>query len=112
MLGGNMKNYYKTTFNGIKLVKGCHVEVVSPNTLSVVHYNIEILRKEGNIYTLKNGGHFSHTTKKMINRLLPEGYYLKQKDSEWFIKTIDGKVIEWREGVTFIASIIGVEVHL
>lgn len=58
----------------------------SENEISLYHHDtcIMIAHKDGTT-TIRNGGWFTVTTKERINRYLPDGSRMYQKDWKWFL---------------------------
>lgn len=67
-------------------------------------YNTDILKIKGNEYQLFNGGFETATTKKWLNKFLPFGIGVYQKNWEWFIQDYRNgwdnvKTIPFEEGI-------------
>lgn len=54
------------------------------------YHQTPVVEKEGNRYILNTGGYETKTTKRRINRYLPSGYKLYQKDFTWYLDTPEG----------------------
>ena len=90
-----------------KIMHNTRAELISPNFLSggkigfVLHWTeIYSIRKQhdvGNefphsVVQLDSGGHRTVTTKDRINRFLPLGYRLFQKNWNWYVETPSGTI--------------------
>ena len=59
---------------------------VSEDDISVFHHDTCILvANRGGSVTVRNGGWFTVTTKERINRYLPDGAHMYQKNWRWFL---------------------------
>jgi len=63
------------------------------------YHQTPVFVKKGNLIRLNTGGYRTSTTKERINRELPPGYRLVQRDREWFIKAPNSGFLEYRDGV-------------
>jgi hypothetical protein len=64
-------------------------------------HNTDILTFVSDHVTINTGGWQTRTTKDRINKYLPEGVYISQKDFTWYIHdSRDNSVKEFHEGIT------------
>lgn len=61
-------------------------------------HDTDILKFSGKSIVLNSGGYHTRTTKERINHFLPPGFYVYQKDYEWFLKTPDAKY-DFKDGL-------------
>ena len=61
-------------------------------------YDTDIIEFSGQQIILFSGGHRTSTTKKYINKYLPKGVYIFQKNVEWYVQ-MDKKVIDFVDGM-------------
>lgn len=82
---------------------------VANNTLEIDHGNgkssirlhdTDILTFENGKVTLDSGGWQTVTTKQRLNRFLPSGYRITQKNFEWFVNTPNGGKVAFSDGMT------------
>lgn len=55
-------------------------------------YNTVVYSQVGASFQLNSGGWRTMSTKKAINKCLPDGYYLTQRNFEWILETPDGEI--------------------
>lgn len=70
---------------------------------TILHNTIIVARRYSKV-TLNTGGWYTVTTKKRINEQL-RGYYIQQKDFNWYLIATDGidaTRVPFREGMTII----------
>ena len=60
-----------------------------------VLYNTEIFREAQGKITLSNGGWSTNHTKNCMNDLLPQGFYVFQKDFKWYLSDPQGNNVEF-----------------
>lgn len=69
-------------------------------TLIIRYHDTDIVELQPNKIILRNGGWQTSTTKKWINKYLPTGTFLYQKNFEWFIQKDDNKTFPFEDGMT------------
>lgn len=74
------------------------VKMPDNTTVYIYHKTPIVIKKEGT-YILNNGGWETSTTKERINRYIPSGYYVRQKDFTWYLETPDNEQIEFKNGM-------------
>jgi len=76
-------------------------ETIKDSEIALHYYNTDIVlyNPDGSL-SLNSGGYRTVTTKQRINWALPQGWYLYQKDWEWFITQPDGTDIPFLDGMT------------
>lgn len=82
--------------------KGAYRDVVveMPDGRTVYFYHQSpVVVEIGDRYRLDSCGYRTRTTKERINRRLPYGYRVKQRDHEWLLDTPDG-VYDFTDGMT------------
>lgn len=52
-------------------------------------------------FSLNSGGYETVTTKQRMNALLPAGYRVFAEKFQWYVKTPDGQVVRFHDGITF-----------
>lgn len=63
------------------------------NTLEFVHHNTIIVKMTRHNIKLHNGGYYSVTTKKNLNKIIkPHGFCVFQKQHEWYVDSHSGTV--------------------
>jgi len=67
-------------------------------TVHFYHQSAVVVR-DGRTLRLDSHGYRTSTTKKRINRHLPAGYSVVQRDYDWYLETPDGRE-EFRDGMT------------
>lgn len=60
-------------------------------TLYYYHQNLVVAEANG-IYYVSNAGYETSTTKERINRYLPNSYYVRQIDFEWYLETDENQI--------------------
>jgi len=75
------------------------IEMPDNRTVYIYHKTPIVTEKEGT-YILNNGGWETSTTKERINRHIPSGYYVRQKDFTWYLETPNNEQIEFKNGMT------------
>jgi len=68
---------------------------------SIVHYYHQspVVVRDGQQYRLDNHGYKTSTTKERINRHIPSGYSVVQRDFTWYVETPDGDRLEFENGM-------------
>jgi hypothetical protein len=75
-------------------------ETVDVDGLTVHFYHQSpVVVTDGTRYRLDSCGYRTSTTKERINRYLPGGYRLFQRDYEWYVNTPDGETIDFEDGM-------------
>ena len=67
--------------------------------LKVRLHDTDILSFVGDNVTLSTGGYYTNTTKARLNKYLPMGFSIYQKDFQWYIKAYD-KTITFKDNIT------------
>lgn len=70
--------------------KGAYRDVsVEMDNGTIVHFyhQTPVVVKQNGKYKLNNGGYKTSTTKERINRYLPSGFKLIQRDFEWYLES-------------------------
>lgn len=77
------------------------LEIDYPTKDVIRLYDTDIVTMESDHITLNSGGFQTVTTKKWINKYLPQGVNLYQKDFNWYISdSRDNTVKEFVDGIT------------
>lgn len=73
--------------------KGAYRDVTVEYEGLTVHYYHQspVVVRDGSRYRISSCGYRTRTTKERINRYLPRGYYVRQRDFEWVLETPDGE---------------------
>jgi len=81
--------------------KGAYRDVsveLNGQTVNYYHQN-PIVVTDGERVLVHSCGWLTPTTKERINRYLPAGYRVFQRDFEWFVSTPDGETVEFEDGM-------------
>lgn len=89
-----------TTRNGA--YRDTTVQMPDGRTVHFYHQSPVVVR-DGATYRLDSHGYRTMTTKERINRHLPRGWKVIQRDFEWFLTTPDGERREFADGMTITA---------
>ena len=65
----------------------------------VFYHHHNIVTENHELIRIDACGHHTSTTKERINAHLPTGFYLKQEDYEWMLKTPNGGHITFKSGM-------------
>lgn len=87
----------KTTRKGA--YRDVTVELDDGRTVHYYHQTAVVVEHPNGSYTLNSGGYRTSTTKERINRHLPAGYRLIQRDFEWYVVDPDGDRIDFSDGM-------------
>jgi len=82
--------------------KGAYRDVtvrMSDGRLVHFYHQSPVVVREGNRYRVSSCGYQTSTTKERISRYLPTGYYVRQRDFEWYLQTPDGGEREFSDGM-------------
>ena len=67
--------------------------------LHYYHLNLIVIKDLDNSYELDSCGYRTKTTKERINRYIPSGFRVYQKDFTWYVSKPNGKVAEFKDGM-------------
>lgn len=87
----------KTTEKGA--YRDVTVEFGDGSRIHFYHQTPVVVEFDGH-YKLNSGGYQTSTTKERINRHIPSGYYVRQRDFVWYLETPEGEV-EFEDSMTF-----------
>jgi len=69
--------------------KGAYREVVieyDGNTYFFLHQNLIMVKLSPSRFMISNAGYKTKPTKRTLNRMLPSGLKIKQRDKDWYIE--------------------------
>jgi len=97
----NVEDVYKSKIGKYKLRKleNNTYEYNDNEGLKVRLHDTDILSFVGDNVTLSTGGYYTNTTKARLNKYLPMGFSIYQKDFQWYIKAYD-KTITFKDNIT------------
>lgn len=81
--------------------KGAYRDVKVELAYRTVYYYHQnpVVSRNGNRIRLSSCGWHTVTTKERINRCLPSGYRLFQKDFDWFLRKPNGETVDFQDGM-------------
>lgn len=95
--------FKKTGKSKSKKVANNTIEIDYGNGKTAIRlHNTDILIFDNGTVTLDSGGWQTHTTKRRLNRFLPGGYSISQKNFEWFVNTPNGEKVAFSDGMTLM----------
>lgn len=74
------------------------VKMPDGRTIHYYHQSPVVVEKDGK-YRLDSCGWDTSTTKERINRYIPRGYRVFQRDFEWFVKTPEDEKTDFEDGM-------------
>lgn len=85
--------------------KGAYRDVSIRLEDTIVHYYHQspIVVQNGDVYRLSSCGWKTSTTKERINRYLPSGYFVRQRDFEWYLETPE-ETLDFKDGMEIKAE--------
>jgi len=70
--------------------KGAYREVVvnhNDNTYFYLHQNLIMVKLSPSKFVISNAGYKTKLTKKTLNKILPSGFKISQRDYDWYVDT-------------------------
>lgn len=77
------------------------IELSDGTLVHYYHQNPVVVERNG-VYRVSSCGWNTKTTKERINRYLPRGYFVRQRDFEWFLETPSDNELEFSDGMTLV----------
>ena len=99
-----LDHVWKYERNGsFKIMHNTIASIDGANNVSITLHNTDIYRinwshSGSSTITLDSGGYQTVTTKDRMNRFLPLGYRVYQKDFDWYLQTPEG-TREYQDGM-------------
>lgn len=93
--------FFKKTGKSISKKIGYNLyEINYPEKYAIRYHDTDILTFTDKTCTLNSGGWHTSTTKKYMNKYLPKGFYVFQKNFVWYLKNnIENKIIPFSDGM-------------